>query len=136
MHHFNSAALRLTYGFGIKPGVLLSPRTLLFADLALVEGRFSFNQTSNYDTGFVGGISLPISGRKTVGAWQFGMGIENHFSRHWSVFLKYLYTHFFQTISVHTNGVAANGVIITDTVIYHRIAFETFLAGVNYYFKV
>ena len=76
--HFNSAALRFTYGFGIKPGILLSPRTLLFANLALVEGRFSFN--SVYQRGPSFGISPPLTNsvRKTIGAWQFGMGIENH----------------------------------------------------------
>ena len=129
-----SAAIKSAWGVGVKPGVLLSSKTLLFVNAAVMLA--DFRMSTYYDPYFGGVTFSPIrnSLRKRVLGGEFGVGLEHRLSRHWSLMLRYLYT-IFPDVSrrIIETGTDANR--RSNNTQYNHIALNNFLAGINYYFN-
>ena len=125
-------ALEGSFGVGIKPGVLLSPHTLLFANLGIAWAHATFTTIWDSWNQAGGVVYAPYANSRNqwVTGARVGVGIENKFDEHWSLVLKYLYSyygHLGKSTAIATNTLRQFTSYVFST--------NTILGGVDYYFN-
>lgn len=90
-----SSRLNNTYGFSLKPGYLLTPDTLLFAEVGVVQGNVKLSTTANLqDTAGSESSSITAneSDRKTLTGYRLGLGVEKYVTRNLTVLASYAFS--------------------------------------------
>lgn len=122
-------SLSSAFSVGVKPGILLSPLTLLFAQAAASYAQATlntafFSQLSEEFTGTLNTHSIT-----SLWGWRLGLGLEQKLAEHLSVSLSYAYTDY---------GHANANVFVSDSTqdnIDYDIQDNLYLVGLNYYFN-
>lgn len=87
--------LNNTYGFSLKPGYLLTPDTLLFAEVGVVQGNVKLGTTANIHENFSSesaSITASESARKTLTGYRLGLGVEKYVTRNLTVLANYAFS--------------------------------------------
>lgn len=120
-------SLSSALSMGIKPGILLSPVSLLFFQVAASYANAHLNTSLSSAT-----EDLPITtnSESSAGLWgvRLGLGLEQKLSQHLSLFLNYLYSNY-----GHINADVQSSTTLQDHVNYD-VQENLYLLGLNYYF--
>lgn len=113
--------------FGIKAGLLLSPATLFYLQIAANYARAHVDilfqsDVLDFET------QASQNSRKDMISPRFGLGIEQKITRALSLWLNYMYTYY-----SHVTAISINDNTVQNTRV--RFSNSTFLAGINYYFN-
>lgn len=139
----------LEFGIDLRPGVLVTPNTLLFGRLGVAFNKLTLNSTTTtsgeYTNGagftknFSGAITNTAS--KSVPGLRLGLGLEQHLNEHLALRLDYVYTYYGK---ISTNNSTAPLIddgsgtgTVTGTVTDHTSAIvsnHTVMLGLSYYF--
>jgi len=111
---------------GIKPGILLSPTTLLFLQIAASYTRAHLNSVTFGGSG-QGSGSAATNLIKNIVAPRFGIGIEQKLSQHLSLLINYTYTYY-----GHIEGVGESRYTNFESAEY-SLGNNLILIGLNYY---
>lgn len=74
-----SYTVKYSESFSILPGLFLSPKTLFYARLGVVNARIDINQEN---------IIVPDAHTNRLG-FRYGLGMRHHFSPRWAMMLEY-----------------------------------------------
>ena len=132
--------LQNLFAMSLKPGFLLTPGTLLFAEVGIARTTARFNTTATFFAFplflFPIDISVNAVRHKALWGYRVGVGIEQHLTHGLSLKLAYLYTGFpgslrRRVIVPGVGGFAGNS-YINDTKV--RVGAQQLEIGLNYYF--
>lgn len=87
--------LNNTYGFSLKPGYLLTPDTLLFAEVGVVQSNVKLGTTANIQENVdskSASITASESARKTLTGYRLGLGVEKYVTRNLTVLASYAFS--------------------------------------------
>lgn len=128
--------LKNLYGCGIKPGWLLSPETLLYAELGVAASNLSVSETAFDNTNTLVGTSAANfqNFSKNMAGFEFGAGIEQAVTKKLAAHAMMRFVNY-GSISGTVRGPAnANGDFIQTTVAARPFTIS-WLAGIDYYFN-
>lgn len=93
-----SSRLNNTYGFSLKPGYLLMPDTLLFAEVGVLQSSVKLNASGNFQESIhmndsqAASITASKSDNKTLTGYRLGLGIEKYVTRNLTVLASYAFS--------------------------------------------
>lgn len=93
----NEASLKNVYGITLRPGFLITPTLMLYAQLGVERANANMSNTTIFSNGLGSGglsASFKTGTNQDVLGYRAGFGIEKHTSEHWSVRAEYLFTDF------------------------------------------
>ena len=120
-----TARLTSNVSLGIKPGLLISPQTLLFAQIGTGYARLHLYTNNESTVTFANGTVATEATRGAIGI-QFGLGIEHKISHRFSLWLSYLYNYYGHISERQLNNNALE-------VVNYSFGNYLFLLGLNYY---
>lgn len=107
------------FSAALRPGILLSPQTLLYGRVGATMARVNFNATTTAD-GDLSIISSPdintplnlfASNTKQGAFLQLGGGLEQYLDEHWTLRADYIYTNYGR---IKANAVSSAPIIFND----------------------
>lgn len=136
-----NAKLHNTYGFDLKPGVLLNPSLLLYAKLGVQRSYMDASSSTTFQTipnvteeTFVGKVddSAHVSGA------QGGLGIEKRTAHNFSLYVEDMVTGY-SSFSMHNQQAITGTGVRAGSNIDNKASFKpwsnTLALGVSYYFN-
>lgn len=133
------ASIKNPYGITLRPGYLLTPTLLLYAQLGVEKAQINTNSLTTFQnvptqSGTV--YTIQSSTNDSQLGYRAGIGIEDHPSEHFSVRVEYLFTDF-GTISSSNEAPVTGRLILPTSSMTQSSDFSPFLhsilLGVSYY---
>ncbi|NNM59093.1 MAG: outer membrane beta-barrel protein [Legionellales bacterium] len=133
------ASIKNPYGITLRPGYLLTPSLLLYAQLGVEKAQINTNTLTTFEnvpTQSDNVYTIQSGSNGSQLGYRAGIGIEDHPSEHLSVRVEYLFTDFGSVSS--ENEIPVTGHLILPTSAMNQSAnfttyFHSVLLGVSYY---
>ncbi|MBS0288656.1 MAG: outer membrane beta-barrel protein [Proteobacteria bacterium] len=130
------------YGLDLRPGVLLTPTSMLYGRVGFAINDLDLNSDSFVlasDVGDIegGSLALSLSEEKDKVAWRIGLGLEQSILPCLSCRLDYIYTYYgkARVTGDVTTFVNPSFFIILDDDTFVKTYNNTVMLGLSYYFK-
>jgi opacity protein-like surface antigen len=127
------------YGIDLRPGVLISRDTLLYARIGVANAHLKLESTTGAEDLILAGASsaLPLSASKSVTALRLGAGVEYRFYRCLGLRFDYIFTNY-GSLSVEgsTTTIGSFGIFnfSTQSDASAKVTDHTVMLGLSYYF--
>lgn len=135
----DEASIKNNYGLTLRPGFLITPSLMLYAQLGVENAQIDTNTTTTYENVPTQSNSVYSIESKTDDnqlGFRAGIGIEEHASEHLSVRVEYLFTDFGTVSSSNTAPITGHLLLPTSN-IEESTQFSPYLhsvmLGVSYY---
>jgi opacity protein-like surface antigen len=135
----DDASIKNNYGITLRPGFLITPSLLLYAQLGAEKAQINTNTTTTFEnvpgqTGTVYSIESQTSDNQL--GYRAGLGIEEHATNHLSVRVEYLFTDF-GTVSSSNSAPVTGHLVLSTSSISESTHFSPYMhsvmLGVSYY---
>ncbi|MFN7096267.1 MAG: outer membrane protein [Gammaproteobacteria bacterium] len=135
----DDASIKNNYGVTLRPGFLITPSFLVYAQVGAENAQIYTNTTTTYEnvptqSGAV--YSIQSKTNDTELGYRVGLGIEEHASKHLSVRLEYLFTDF-GSVSSNNSAPITGHLVLPTSSISESTHFSPFMhsvmLGVSYY---
>lgn len=130
------------FGIDLRPGVMLSPRTLLYGRVGVAFNRVSVSfirsEFTNASPALVTSFQNGGHHRKNSAGLRLGAGMEHEFCNHWALRAEYTWArfqrvHFARTIATTPVGNFTRASAVDTTAARARLSTHTVQLGLAYY---
>lgn len=124
--------IKNAFGIAFKPGYLLGPDIMVFAELGVAGSSLRFEEVANGTFFADSNVINRQNGSKTLAGFLLGAGVEKKVTQNLSVNAKYRYIGY-GNINGLAFAAAGNATLTTNNVIKDQS--NTWLVGLDYYFN-
>jgi hypothetical protein len=136
-----TAKLHSTYGFNLKPGVLLTPSVLFYAKIGIQRSYIDASSTTNFQS--IPGVTEQtyvgsVDGSSYITGLQGGLGIEKRTAHNFSIYVEDLLTGYNSSSIDNVQPISGTGVH-SGSNIENKATFtprsNILVLGASYYFN-
>lgn len=137
-----SSKVDSSYGFSLTPGYLVTPDTLIYAEVGIVQSRVSFDTTASFQESFNVDKIKPVpvvatgSDSKTLTGYRLGVGVEKYLTRNLTLLGSYTFSDYGNfTVNADRSGKILGDPALVTSSAKTSLKTHAFLVGLNYRFS-
>ncbi len=129
----HSTLSSLQYGIDLRPGVILTPQSMLYGRVGVAFSDLTLNTEAQFRNSNIQGVNLPLSEEKDVAALRLGAGLEQHLCPRLNLRLDYIYS-YYGRISAGA-AIRGPGTLTLESDTNIKVYNNTFMLGMSYLIK-